>query len=239
VAAACERLRDVAPPIRFQKAGSLIEMRDQVGALGYLERKVLNALLAWRRDVPNASAGAWTLASTARVRDALGQAGQDGNRRLRAALACLTEVPYQVETVGYGRVDTPLLGDFDIPAASGLLAYRLPDAVLQDVDKPFSYGELDLTVCSDLGSKYALVLYELAALLVNRDHPRVTLSLADIRARLGSGQRYLGAAALKKHVVEPAVATVNARTPLRVTTTWLLGYRKRETGVLLAVANAE
>lgn len=239
VAVACERLRDVAPRIQFQKARSLIEMRDLAGALGYLERKVFNALIAWRRDLPDATVGPWTLVSTARLRDTIGQTGQDGNRRLRAALARLTEVTVQVETGCYGVVDTPLLVDYDLPAGAGLLAYRLPGAVLPDIHTPASYGTLDLRTCGDLGSKYALALYELAALLVNRDYPRATLLLVDIRALFGSGQRYPGTSALRRHVVEPAVATVCARTPLHVTATWQKGYRRRDTGVLFEVAKAE
>lgn len=233
-----ERLRNVAPPIMAVKARSLIEMRDPDGALGYVERKLINALVAWRRDRPDENAGAWTVAATARLREAIGQAGQDGNRRLRAALTRLTEVPVVLDTESAGRAETPLLADYDLPAGAGLLAFRLSDVVLPDVDKPFPFAKLDMRICNALGSKYGLVLYELAALLENRNFPSATLSLADVGARFGSGRRYPGAAALKSQVVDRAIASVCAHTPLHVTPIWQKGYRKRETAVRLEVAKA-
>lgn len=234
-----ELLRDIAPPLMVQKARSLVEMRNPDGGLGYVERKLLNALLAWRRDGSGVNASAWTLVSTARLRETVGQAGQDGNRRLRSALTRLSEVVVRLETESCGTADTVLLADFDLPAGAGILAYRISDVVLPDVALPHAYATLDLRVCSALGSKHALVLYELAALLANRKFPKATLSLADVRAHFGLARRYSGAAALRKHVIAPAIDTVSAGTALRVTATWQKGHRKRATGVMLEVAKAE
>lgn len=230
-----ERLRDADPPTFLIKSRVLIEACDPAGALRYADRKVLNALLGWRKKHPHFSDAGWTFASTARIREAIGQPGEEGNAGLRLALERLSANPVDLTFDGDRPVRAPLLAAVELPRGDGMVAYRLPELVAEDAERPKAFARLSLEACARLGSRYALVLYELCELLARRDHPRVTLDLDELRARFGTGSAYRGGAAFCRDVLAPAAAAVTDRTTLSATITPQLSRRRRVTAARIEV----
>lgn len=201
------------------------------GGLGLIDRKLFNCLLhyaarsrPWSDEKP--AEPVVFIARTQDLRQDVGLHPQAGNAQFLKSLKNLCRQPVIfpeiVREEEQAPLRSPLIEDFHIKKGQGYLKWTFPRELLPTRNRIGPDGniepwaELDVDVCAQFGSKYALSLYELMSLLPKRNAPRITYSLVDLRCYLGVGcpnndgsGKLEGWNALRSRALEPAIAEVN------------------------------
>jgi hypothetical protein len=168
------------------------------------------------------------IARTQELRRDVGLHPQAGNAQFLKSLENLSRQRVIFPEITPGEGEAPLCGplveDFHIKKGQGYLKWTFPQDLLPTKDRKNPDGEtepwaeLDVSLCAGFSSKYALSLYEMMSLLINRKAKKDSYSLEDLRCYLGVGcpnsdgtGKLGGWNALRIRALEPAVAEVNRR----------------------------
>jgi hypothetical protein len=199
----------------FPKPGELIEVTG-THLLEASDRALLNALLQRAHDSGKmAEADAEWETTFAELRAELSQ--HKGNERVRECLKRLGSVRVTVHYLaknGEARtLETPLLAFIDTGDGDGghvTVQYSFPKRLRVVLLRSNRWGRVRCEVAYAMKCKYAIALYELICLRINRDSCVDTFTLDRFRELLGvPPETYVRGADFQRFVVEPALLEVN------------------------------
>jgi hypothetical protein len=195
------------------KALSAIQASEQGGELTATDRKLFNWLLAVA--YPTLRENVEFKVLTADVRAYLGS--HESNDRVIAAVERLSNVrlrlDYFAETDEERRYTGPLIVG-DTPKQDGVIFFQFPERLKPMLAEPAMYARLRLAVMGQFRSKYAVVLYELLELYSNRDRPVWTVTIEDLRALVGVGDKMRNFKDFRSRVLDPALQEINDKADL-------------------------
>ena len=165
-----------------------------------------------------------------------------GNDQLRANLRKLQTALVSAQLPSGGLRTVQMLGGHDLEAPdreTGVLRYEFSKMLVPLLRDSEIYTRMEVKVLSAFTSKYSLHLYEAMAARINLRKTEETVDLAMLRRWLGIPEGRLPRwQDIKRKALEPAVAEVNAYSPIAVEAEPV--YRRRKvTAVKIAWSRKE
>jgi hypothetical protein len=211
----------------LQKPIELVEICETGEGLGLIERKLFNLLLYYaseciKKEKPGAGPFVF-IARTKDLREDLGMSTSTSNQRILEAMSRLTQQQLVFSTQDQPNFDTPRCGTpiaaFEIEQGQGFLAWTFPAWLKLTPIAYNHYSQVDIDVNARFRSKYALPLYELTSMLVERKMPWREFSVDELRDRLGIGRvgdcsaqepsKLDGWNALQRRALGPGIQEIN------------------------------
>jgi hypothetical protein len=206
----------------FPKAAELIEITG-AHALEASDCALMNTFFQHAHDSgrltePDAE---WEI-SFAHLRQA--QSRHDSNDRLRESVRRIRRVEVRVSYVsrtGEPRTFETNLLEFtdtsDDDSSSATIQFGIPKRLRMVLARSNRWGRIRCEVAYAMTSKYAIALYEMVALRVNMDRCVETISMEDLREKLGVPPgAYSRADNFMRFVITPALLEVNGLSDLGV-----------------------
>ncbi|NVN91805.1 MAG: replication initiation protein [Desulfuromonadales bacterium] len=139
------------------------------------------------------------------------------NQYLKDALTGLQERPWQYDMFVEDKFQEwrsfPPISEVRIDKFGAVSFYFAP-TIMEALNNPSIYTQIDLKIIRGLKSVYSIALYELGMTHIGE---RKEFSVIDYRNYMGLKEgEYAAPADLRRHVVEPAVREVNEKTDIRV-----------------------
>ena len=215
---------DVLLDTPFRKAGrgivskaSHVILARELGDLDLVDRKIFNYLL--NRVYGEVRLGEATIHRVP-VADVLEFLSHSSTDRLHESLSRLGRVEILIDYVDEANVPNSAKAHYlsynMAMAADGWIHFAFDPILIGFLHNPKIFATLSLAHMRRFRSVYAMKLYEIMALYVNRHFPVWTPTVEEFREQMGIGDAYDRFDNLRKRVVEAAVEEVCAVAPFDV-----------------------
>jgi hypothetical protein len=200
------------------KLRETIEVVDP--GLTLTDRKVLNAILAHSYETLLQNPNQVFAAPASDIRRAIGWTGHNGNAEIFEALLRLQQTVVVVGYVSDGALRhrrLTMLITTDVPKSAGTVFWRFHPELAPLLANPEQYARIYLAVSARFTSGYAVRLYEILSLYVNRHNKVWDVDLDTLRQLLGAtAKSYQRFADLNRKALIPAMAEINSYAPFSV-----------------------
>lgn len=211
----------------LQKPIELVEVCETGEGLGLVDRRLLNLLLYYASEsIKKKGPAEGPLVFVARTKDLrvdLGMTSSSSNRQILEAMRRLSQRQYAFLAQDQPNFVTPPCGApiaaFEIEKGEGFLSWSFPPWLRLTPFEYYRYIKVDIEVSARFRSKYALILYELTSMLVERTVPSLEYSVGELRDRLGISRtgacsiqlkdKLEGWNALKERALKPGIQEIN------------------------------
>ncbi len=194
----------------YPKAGEIIEMQFVTGSMGLSARKVMLLLLQ------KAGGDAW-VEKVHRITKKELRGSHESNDRISDILDELMNVKVKLRTTSSRNraavVTSPLI-DWNIEELSedgmSIVEYRFSEVARRAMEGSDYYAKIRVAVAMAFQSKYAITLYELGTLYLNRRERSWKGTVEEFRSLIGvPGDVYANFAQLRREVLAKAKAEID------------------------------